>query len=211
MKITTGIPAEYRNEAAILYWEAFGNKLGVILGPKYRALTFIGAVMRPDHAICAFDDDGRLLGVAGFKTVQGALVGGGFRDLRLVYGTLGAAIRLLLLAALERDTENRRFLMDGLFVAPEARGKGVGTALLDAINEEAKQRGYSQVRLDVIDKNTRAKALYAQVGFVEVKTIRLGLLRFIFGFRASTTMVREIYPDPMIAPAAKTNAPPKTT
>lgn len=211
MKITVGIPADYHNEAATLYWEAFGEKLGVVLGPKHRALTFIASVMRPDHAICAFDDNGQLLGVAGFKTAQGALVGGGYRDLRRVYGAVSAAIRIALLAALERDTENERFLMDGLFVAPEARGKGVGTALLDAIGQEAKRRGYSQVRLDVIDSNLRAKALYAHLGFREIRTFRLGLLRFIFGFSAATAMVRDVYPDPMIAPAAKTKAPPSTT
>ena len=72
MRITTGIPEANRPEAAALYWEAFGEKLGFVLGPKYRALIFIGSVLRGDHGISAHDDDGRLLGVAGFKTAQGA-------------------------------------------------------------------------------------------------------------------------------------------
>ena len=141
MKITTGIPEANRAEVAALYWEAFGEKLGFVLGPKYRALIFITSVLRSDHGICAHDERGRLLGVAGFKTSQGALVGGDFKDLRRVYGWVGATIRILLLAVLERDVENERFLMDGIFVAPEARGQGVGTALLDAICEEARVRG----------------------------------------------------------------------
>lgn len=192
MKITTGIPDRNRGEAAALYWEAFGEKLGFVMGPKYRALTFITDVLRPDHGICAHDEDGRLLGVAGFKTSQGALVGGDFTDLRKVYGWVGASIRALLLAALERDTENQRFLMDGIFVAQEARGRGVGTALLDAIAAEARQRGYKQVRLDVIDTNPRARALYLHEGFKEVETRQMGLLRHIFGFNAATTMVRDV-------------------
>ncbi|MEO1638040.1 MAG: GNAT family N-acetyltransferase [Pseudomonadota bacterium] len=192
MKIVVGIPRENRDEAAALYWEAFGEKLGFVLGPKYRALAFITSVLRHDHGICAFGDDGRLLGVAGFKTVHGAMVGGDFHDLRRVYGWVGAAIRILLLAALERDVENDRFLMDGLFVAPEARGKGVGTALLDAIAEEARRRGFSQVRLDVVDTNPRAKALYKYEGFQEVKTESIGILRHIFQFGAATTMVRDV-------------------
>lgn len=192
MKITVGIPHKNRAEAAALYWEAFGEKLGFVLGPKYRALIFITSVLRADHGICAHDDKGRLLGVAGFKTSKGALVGGDFTDLRRVYGWVGAAIRIMLLAALERDTENERFLMDGLYVAQEARGQGVGTALLDAISAEAKRRGYTQVRLDVIDTNPRAKALYLHEGFVEVKTQKLGLMRHVFGFSAATTMVRDV-------------------
>jgi ribosomal protein S18 acetylase RimI-like enzyme len=194
LKIVTGIPHGNRDEAAALYWEAFGEKLGFVLGPKYRALRFITTVLRADHGICAIDEGGRLLGVVGFKTHQGALVGGDFQDLRRIYGWVGASIRILMLGALERDIENERFLMDGLFVAPEARSQGVGTALLDAVCDEAKKRGYSQVRLDVIDTNTRAKALYRQEGFKVIKSQQIGVLRHIFGFRGSTAMVRDVFP-----------------
>ena len=192
MKISVGIPVGHRDEAAALYWEAFGEKLGFTMGPKYQALRFIRSVLRPDHAICAISDDGRLLGIAGFKTAEGALVGGDFRDMRRVYGWVSASIRLSLLATLERDTENRRFLMDGLFVAKEARGKGVGTSLLSAIMAEARKRGYHQVRLDVVDTNPRARALYRDLGFRDLETVSIGPLRHIFGIRAATTMVRDV-------------------
>ncbi|MBE0412384.1 GNAT family N-acetyltransferase [Yoonia sp.] len=192
MKITTGIPEADRAEAAALYWEAFGEKLGFVLGPQDRALVFIANVMRPDHGICAHDDHGRLLGVAGFKTMHGALVNGGFHDLRRVYGWVGASIRIALLALLERDTENERFLMDGIFVAQDARGNGVGTALLNAIATEARRRGYRQVRLDVVDTNQRARSLYLQEGFRDADTHSIGLLRFVFGFRRATTMLRDV-------------------
>lgn len=191
MIITTGIPDANRNEAAALYWEAFGEKLGFVLGPKYRALMFITSVLRSDHGICAFDDEGRVLGVAGFKTAHGALVGGDFHALRRVYGWVGASIRIMLLAALEKDTDNERFVMDGIFVAPEARGKGVGTALLNAVAAEARKRGYRQVRLDVVDSNPRARALYLHEGFTEVSTRSIGIMRHIFGFSSATTMVRD--------------------
>ena len=192
MKIILGIPTANRAEAAALYWEAFGQKLGFVLGPKHRALQFITSVLRTDHGICAVDDDGHLLGVVGFKTSKGALVNGSFKDLQSAYGWVGATIRLAMLASLERDIENARFVMDGLFVAPAARNQGVGTALLDAISAEARRRGYAQVRLDVIDSNPRARALYLKEGFKELGTSKLGVLRFAFNFRAATTMVRDV-------------------
>ncbi|MDP5084467.1 MAG: GNAT family N-acetyltransferase [Yoonia sp.] len=192
MEIVVGIPRANREEAAALYWEAFGEKLGFVLGPKDQALQFVRSVLRPDHGICAIDENGKLLGIAGFKTTQGALVGGEFRDLRRVYGWISATVRFTLLVALERDIENERFLMDGLFVAREARGLGVGTALLDAVAQEAKRRGYGQVRLDVVDTNPRAKALYRHVGFKEIRTAKIGVLRHFFGFSAATTMVRDV-------------------
>ncbi len=192
MIITAGFADGERPEVARLYWEAFGGKLGRTLGPTPQALRFIAISLSPDHAVCARDGQGRLLGVAGFKTPDGALVGGTFRDMMRVYGLIGAAWRSGLLSLLVRDVENRRFLMDGLFVAPEARGQGVGSGLLEAIVAEAARRGYAEVRLDVIDSNPRARALYERCGFAAVGTQPMGWLGPLFGFRSATTMVRRV-------------------
>lgn len=192
MRIGAGFPAAARAEIAAMYWDAFGSKLGRIMGPRDRALAYIARTLQPDHAICAYDDTGRLLGVIGFKTHRGALVDGRFADMRAVYGLGGAIARSALMAALIHDTDNDRFLIDGIFVAPSARGRGVGTALLAAIRTEARKRGYRQVRLDVIDTNPRAKALYHKQGFVVLKTHHIGLWRHLLGFTTSTTMVRDV-------------------
>ena len=189
MIISTGIPDRDRAAVATLYWEAFGAKLGRVMHPTPKALRFIEAVLDADHAICAHSQAGQLLGVVGFKTLDGALVDGTFRDLARHYGWIGAMWRAILLSLLERDTDNKRFLMDGIFVAQAARGQGVGSALLKAIIAEARRRGYHHVRLDVIDTNSRARALYERIGFVASDTHQLGQLRHVFGFRATTTMV----------------------
>jgi ribosomal protein S18 acetylase RimI-like enzyme len=188
MIISTGIRPEDRHQIATLYWQAFGAKLGRVMHPERKALRFVEAVLDPEHAICAHDHGGILLGVAGFKTFEGALVGGTFRDLAIQYGWVGASWRAALLSLLERDTENQRFLMDGIFVDPTARGQGVGTALLKAIIAEGRRRGYAEVRLDVINTNPRARALYERFGFKAQATQNLGPLRHLFGFSAATTM-----------------------
>lgn len=185
-----GIPDGAKTQAARLYWNAFGEKLGSVMGPDEKALGFINRVLDPSHAISAVDRHGKLLGVVGFKTSKGALVGGDYSDLTAIYGQLGAVWRAGLLSLLERDLDNDRFLMDGIFVAPEARGKGVGSALLNAVMEEGRKRGYPSVRLDVIDKNPRAKALYERHGFETVKTSKLGPLKHIFKFQSAATMVK---------------------
>lgn len=177
------------DEGVSLYWDTFGEKLRVPLGPKHKGIAFVRRVFRTDHGISAVSDDGQLLGIAGFKTSKGALVGGDFDDLRAIFGLFGASWRATLLSLLERDIENQRFLMDGIFVAERARGQGVGTALLHAICDEAKRRNYKEVRLDVIDSNPRAKALYERFGFRVVKTDKLGPLKHIFGFSSAATMV----------------------
>jgi GNAT superfamily N-acetyltransferase len=52
-----------------------------------------------------------------------------------------------------------------VWVAPEARGRGVGEALINAVVEWAARVGYRLLRLDVGDHNAPAVALYARLGF----------------------------------------------
>ena len=190
--IRFGLPEDHRAEAAALYWQAFGSKLGRVLGPEPMALRFLQRVMRADHCLTAMDDDGRLLGLAGLKTPAASFAGGSLADLRSVYGLVGGFWRGFLLQLLGREVDNQRFLLDGLCVSDQARGQGVGTALLEAVVAEARQRGYRAVRLDVVDTNPRARALYERRGFVLDRTAGIGPLRLVFGFRAAHTMVRPI-------------------
>jgi ribosomal protein S18 acetylase RimI-like enzyme len=187
-----GLPGDLRADAAALYWEAFGGKLGAVMGPQPKAMAFLMRVLRQDHAIAALDEAGGLLGMAGFKTPAGSFAGGEAADVVAIYGRLGSLWRLPLLWLLGREVDNDRFLLDGICVARGVRGRGIGTALMAAIEAEAAARGYGQVRLDVIDSNWRAKALYDRLGFRVEKTTSIGVLRFVYGFRAAITMVKDV-------------------
>ncbi|KPP84002.1 MAG: putative acetyltransferase [Rhodobacteraceae bacterium HLUCCA08] len=189
MAVSRGFSEAERGRIAALYWEAFGAKLGRTLGPGDRARAFIAPRLDPDHALVARDGLGHLTGVAGFKTRSGALLDFGIADLVGSYGLFGGLWRATALSLLERDLDNARFLVDGIFVAPEARGRGVGSDLIGALGREALARGYSAVRLDVIDGNDRARRLYERRGFEPVARARTGPLRHLFGFDGATTMV----------------------
>lgn len=52
-----------------------------------------------------------------------------------------------------------------LAVLPDCRGKGVGAALLRAVERTAAERGCAKVTLEVGDRNDRARALYEREGF----------------------------------------------
>src|SRR5690606_39231866 len=104
----------------------------------------------------------------------------------------GAAWRFALLSALPQDVDNERFLIDGLFVAPEARGTGLGSNLIATVADHARAQGYRQLRLEVVDTNLRAKALYHRLGFVATGRIDTGLRALIFGYDSATTMVLDI-------------------
>jgi ribosomal protein S18 acetylase RimI-like enzyme len=90
-----------------------------------------------DVTFGAFDDDG------------GALVG---------------------LASLGRGTSlktRHRAVVWGMYVAPEARGRGVGHALMDALIAHARTLGgVERLTLGVESGNAPARALYQSLGFV---------------------------------------------
>ena len=187
-----GLPDPLRPDAARLYWQAFGGKLGAVMGPEPRALRFLLRVIRPDQVITALGPDGKLLGIAGFRTPHGGFASGQAGDLRAIYGRFGAWWRKTVLGWLADGVDNDRFLLDGLCVDASARGRGLGAALLTSICAEARLRGYHAVRLEVVDSNWRAIALYHRLGFEVTARQNIGLLRLVFGFSAALTMVRPV-------------------
>ena len=56
-------------------------------------------------------------------------------------------------------------LLEDLFVRAEARGAGVGRALVEGVVELARERGCRRVELDVNEANVPALALYESLGF----------------------------------------------
>lgn len=64
----------------------------------------------------------------------------------------------------------------GMYVAPEAQGRGVGGDLLDALLARARTlEGLEQIYLGVVTTQTAARALYRSRGFEVYALVRRGL------------------------------------
>ena len=186
--IHKGFTDELRSSAAELYDAAFGAKLAIAMPNPNSRMAVLKAGFNPEFSFVAIRD-GEIVGIAGFKTGQGALTNGiSFRVLKDEIGIWGAIRAVLVLALFERNQVAGQLLMDGIGVSPKMRGSGIGTTLLHSLIEYAKKEGYRSVRLDVIDTNPSARRLYERVGFVPVKTEEVAYLKWLLRFRAVTQM-----------------------
>jgi GNAT superfamily N-acetyltransferase len=66
------------------------------------------------------------------------------------------------------DVGRRTAHVTDLYVRPEARGTGTGTALLMGIVEPAREAGLDHVSLEVLVRNSEARRLYDRLGFAPV-------------------------------------------
>ncbi len=99
-------------------------------------------------------------------------------------GPLGYA-----LAAVVPQTPIRGHLYD-LFVRRDARGRGVGRALIAAVAQQFKQRGVSHLSLDVAVGNESARRLYERLGFRSYEVLMAAELDEVEQRLARTTRPR---------------------
>ncbi|WP_328990828.1 GNAT family N-acetyltransferase [Kribbella sp. NBC_01245] len=57
------------------------------------------------------------------------------------------------------------FAVHGLAVSPEARGLGIGSTLMQAVEDEVRRRGGRKICLNVFATNTAARKLYERQGY----------------------------------------------
>ena len=61
-------------------------------------------------------------------------------------------------------------LLDSFHVLPEARGRGVGAAILRDLAAELARRGTTTLTVEVVEQNTRTRELYKRLGATYVST-----------------------------------------
>jgi ribosomal protein S18 acetylase RimI-like enzyme len=140
--------------------------------PVYREVR-LRALREHAEAFSSSDvEDRRLPLAATEKRLQGE---GGVR----FWGAFDGAT-LVGMVGLEREQRlktRHKAKVVGMYVAPEAAGRGVGRALLDRLVAEARSGGVELLVLTVTDGNQAATTLYERAGFhsfgVEPDAIRV--------------------------------------
>lgn len=80
----------------------------------------------------------------------------------------GQAAGCCALRPLKNDVYPNTAEMKRLYVRSSFRGKGIGKRLVAHVLNSAKSLGYTSVLLDTLQSMEEARALYKQLGFVEI-------------------------------------------
>jgi len=185
------LPNKFRASAARLYFEALKEKLEPILGGNGRTHGVLAKNIANDRCITAFCGD-KLVGMMGIQTGKRGFVNPSLRTMVRIYGVIGGIIRMGGLAVLHHPVGPDEVYVDGVAVASEMRGRGIGTHLFELLEQAVLKKEIKKISLEVIDTNPRAKALYQRLGFEVVKTQTVWPLNLLikFPFRSATLMVK---------------------
>jgi len=142
------------------------------LGRTFLARLYRRIVRSPRSFLLVADDDGRAVGfVAGSEDV-GALyrsfllhdgVAAGLRALPRIVRSAPRVIETLRYPAGDNDLPAAELL--AIAVAPDARSRGIGRALVDAFTAELRRRDVGGARVVVAAGNARAVHVYEACGF----------------------------------------------
>lgn len=191
VRILRGLPEGFRKIAAKTYFAAFHYKFETIIGPEKVGVPILACDFNPSHAFVA-TLQGQFAGLAGFQHGGGKFVDHRVKTFIRRFGVCMGLMRYGLIYMASRRWKPGELLFDGLVVRPGMRGKGIGSKLLEAVFELAREKKCARVRLTVIDTNHGARRLYERMGFVPEKTIHLPFAGRFLGFSALTHMVRPL-------------------
>ena len=185
VRIVTELPAAMKARAAGIYYGEFRQKYdGLLLIPRSReqALRILTESMDWSMGIYALDGRGELVGLAGLGCRGRGFVKYRWKLLLREFGLPGSVRRKVIKFFEAPALRTDQVRVEGVVVSKEAQGKGIGTALMDAVTGWAEERGYASVRLEVINTNPRARRLYQRLGFVDTKRSYYGMLSRPAGF-----------------------------
>jgi ribosomal protein S18 acetylase RimI-like enzyme len=178
----TVVPASLADLEAVLpiHEMAFAGTMGVALGRPYLRPFLRSFVEQPESLFLVARGErgplgyvvGRPVGPAGDRRLLVAVAAGmvthpwvAFR--RDVRAEVVRRLRGLRAAAASGDPVLPEPVLSlvGIGTAPEARGQGVGTALVAAFEDEVTARGFASARLSVFRDNEPARHLYESRGW----------------------------------------------
>jgi ribosomal protein S18 acetylase RimI-like enzyme len=191
VELVPGLPKRFRKQATEVFWDGFSDKLTHALGPEVDAKEFLSQTFAPSAVTLAVEQR-QVLGVLAVSDREHPLLSDTWAAARDVYGHTQGMWRLLLMVPMTVSPHKNTLYIEYVAVARAARGKGIGSLLMEHAEDIARARGLSGLELDVVDTNPRARGLYERMGYRLEKTSKMGPLSSVYNFDASHLMMKQL-------------------
>ncbi len=191
IEIRLGLPDPLREQAARIYYSAFGRKFALILAER-RAIALLQSLFDANQMITALCQN-QLAGFAGMQHGRKPLFHWRLAPFVRAFGwPLGLFEFIVFNLFVRQHCKSNELLLEWICVDPTRRGQGIGRQLLEEVFCFAKTHGYRAVRLGVVDTNPGARRLYERMGFTPTETHHYPFLRRWTGFSGETIMVKKM-------------------
>lgn len=178
---------EHYSEFIKIYKECFLPKFNFVYsGTDYNIIDDIGIInLSTEGRYFVAVEEGRVLGVLVLGTSKQLFkenLNISTTEFIKRYGILGVFKSLLLKVVFKHEIKPEEMYLNSIGVSSDARGKGVGSILLEFAKNRASEFGYDYLSLSVMLENEKAKKLYENVGFNVVKSEKSTLLKILTGY-----------------------------
>jgi len=176
------------SQALEIYYEAFKRKIKPLIKSKEIACNIYKKSINKNRIIYALVKDE----VVGFVGLQ--YCGKNFMEIK--YKTLREYMNpvksffvfLIYKKVLLPKIKANEMRIDSLAVKSKYRSKGIGSKLINEVFLLSRNLGLSEIILEVVNTNPKAKKLYEKIGFVEKKHVRYFFITRKAGFTSEYIM-----------------------
>jgi ribosomal protein S18 acetylase RimI-like enzyme len=174
--------------------EGFPEKFGPIFGRSTQRTARILADLPATGTVYVAERTGQIVGTLTLvlEPTPPPVLWPLLRQHLSVWESLRALVFLTSLGSSSPDSTTA--VIEAVAVLPQARGQGVGRALVRYAMDAARRAGRTRVALYVVDGNHAATRLYESLGFRVMRRHRLLWQRWLFGARAVLYMVAHLPP-----------------
>lgn len=164
IRLQWGLPENLRLPVAKLIYDTFLKKFQYTLGTRHIGVRFIANSLQGEYGLLALRDD-EFVGVAGVKTAKGELIQVRFSSWIRTYHIRTIRSFLIGFPFWFERREPGVLTLANLSIVESARGQGIGTQMVKEFIRFGINQNFRILKLEVINSNVRAKALYERLGF----------------------------------------------
>jgi len=185
--ITKKVSQNQLNQAVDIYYFAFQRKIRALIKGKEKAVAIYGQAINPDRGIFALSDD-KVVGVIGLHYHNKNFMEIKYKNVREHFNPIQGYFIYFINKIMYPKIEQGVLRIDAIAVDEKLRGHGIGSLLIKKVFEFAKEKGFKEIILEVVDTNPRAKKLYEILGFKEKKIVNYFFTKRAAGFSSESVM-----------------------